>query len=39
MSDNSCMITFALAAAAFAAFEIAAVKYGAASRVDGRRWI
>jgi len=33
------MITFALAIAGFAAFEVAAVKFGADSRVDGRRWI
>jgi hypothetical protein len=33
------MITFLLAAAGFAAFEIAAVKYGADSRVDARRWL
>ncbi len=33
------MITLALAIAGFAAFEVAAAKFGADSRVDGRRWI
>jgi hypothetical protein len=33
------MVTFALVLAGFAAFEVAAVRYGADSRVDGRRWI
>jgi hypothetical protein len=33
------MLTLALAAAGFAAFEIAAAKFGADSRVDGRRWL
>jgi hypothetical protein len=37
--DNACMITLALALAGFAAFEVAAAKYGADSRVDGRRWL
>ena len=33
------MITLLITAACVAAFQFAAVKYGADSRVDGRRWI
>lgn len=33
------MLTLLLTAAGIAAFEIAAVKYGQDSRVDGRRWL
>ena len=33
------MVTLLITAAGVAAFEIAAVKFGSDSRVDGRRWI
>ncbi len=33
------MVTLIVVAAAFATFEVAAVKYGTDSRVDGRRWL
>lgn len=33
------MVTLLIVSAGIAAFEIAAVKYGSDSRVDGARWI